>query len=124
MRRGVYVAQPAYDGGIGLIAFREETPKRVIPIQVKARARSCYNFQRVWFAKADGIALVQVWNLETQPLCYIFASLDQVCEALGDHANSISWKEKGSYNVTHPTDEHIRRMESHGDRWDRIINQL
>lgn len=60
MRRGIYVAHPAYDGGIDLLAFREEAPSRVVQIQVKARAGSCYNFQRGWFSKAPGIVLVIV----------------------------------------------------------------
>jgi hypothetical protein len=124
MRRGVYVAHPAYDGGIDLIAYREENPTRIIPIQVKARARSCYNFQKAWLAKAPGIVLVQVWDIETDPKFYVFSSLVEICEALGEHANSPSWRDKGGYNVTNPTSSHLDRMAPHRARWDRIISQL
>ena len=84
MRRGIYVAQPAYDGGIDLLAFKEEVPTVVVPVQIKARAGSCYHFQKAWFAKAPGMVVVQVWNLETAPRFYIFASLDDVADALGE----------------------------------------
>ena len=124
MRKGIYVAHPAYDGGIDLLAFREEAPSRVVPIQVKARAGSCYNFQKAWFEKAPGIVLVQVWNLTTEPACYVFGSLVDVCEALGDHKNSPSWQERGGYSVTNPTTDHLGRMASHRDKWGRITSRL
>jgi len=96
----------------------------VVPIQVKARARSCYHFQRSWFAKAAGLVLVQVWNREAEPHCYIFSSLGDVEEALGDHAKSSSWSKMGNYNVTNPTTDHLKRMGHHRDRWDRIAGRL
>ncbi|WP_295142792.1 hypothetical protein [uncultured Reyranella sp.] len=125
MRRGIYVAQPAYDGGIDLLAFREAAPTVVVPIQVKARAGSCYHFQKAWFAKAAGMVVVQVWDLETDPCFYVFASLNDVADALGDHAKSPSWAgDTGAYNVTVPSAHHLERMERHRDRWDRIIDRL
>ncbi|MBX9945416.1 MAG: hypothetical protein K2Y40_15135 [Reyranella sp.] len=124
MRRGIYVAHPAYDGGIDLLAFREEAPSHVVPIQVKARAGSCYNFQKAWFSKAPGIVLVQVWNLATEPACYVFGSLDDVSQALGDHGSSPSWRDKGGYSVTNPTPVHLERMALHREKWDRIISRL
>lgn len=124
MRLGIYVAQPAYDGGIDLLAFREETPSLVVPIQVKARADSCYHFQKAWFTKAPGIVLVQAWHLRTDPCFYIFASLDDVRDALGDHSKSSSWLDQGTYNVTNPNSEHLNRMAKHRDRWDRITDRL
>src|SRR6185312_10037998 len=91
MRRGISIAYPAYDGGVDLLAYREEKFSVVVPIQVKTRSGPCYNFQRSWF-KVPGIVLIQVWYCLTAPECFIFSSASQVEAALGDHATSISWK--------------------------------
>lgn len=124
MRQGIYVAHPAYDGGIDLLAFKEEAPSIVVPIQIKARAGSCFHFQKAWFQKASGIVLVQVWNITTDPACFVFGSLVDVEDALGDHSASPTWWTKGTYNVTQPGAHHIHRMARHRNRWDRIIGRL
>jgi Holliday junction resolvase-like predicted endonuclease len=46
LRRGLHVAYPAYDGRVDLLAYREHNLKRVVPIQVKKRSSTCYNFQK------------------------------------------------------------------------------
>jgi len=124
LRRQVNVAVPAYDGGVDLIAYHEMDMRRVVPIQVKARSSTCYNFQREWFS-VPGIVLVQVWHTTTHPEFYIFGNLSDVEAALGPaHAASASWTEKGGYNVTTPGPDAIERMRPHRDRWDRITNRL
>lgn len=125
MRRGVSIAYPAYDGGIDLLAYREDDPGRTIPVQVKARSGSGYNFQRDWF-KIPDIALVHVWNtMGTRiPECFIFSTLAQVEDALGQHVHSVSWVQKGGYNVTDPGKSDMALMEPHRDQWARIIDKL
>ena len=124
MRRGVHVAHPAYDGGIDLLAYREQSLTHVIPIQVKARSGSGYNFQRSWF-DIDGLILVQVWYVKTDPQFYVFNALDQVEEALGPvHSTSPSWANDGRYSVTEPGPEIIERMQRHRDQWSRITDRL
>jgi len=124
LRRLVNVAVPAYDGGVDLIAYREMDMRHVVPIQVKARSATCYNFQRAWF-DVPGIVLVQVWHTATHPEFYIFGGLSDVEAALGPaHSASASWIEKGGYNVTTPGPDATERMRPHKDRWERIIQRL
>lgn len=124
LRRHIDVAYPAFDGGVDLIAYSEHNFERVVPIQVKARSRTCYAFQRSWF-DISNIVLVQVWNVVTNPQFYIFESLIDVEDALGPrHAGTASWQERGVYNVTSPNDEQIERMQPHLNRWDRIESKL
>lgn len=125
LRRGVHVAYPAYDGGVDLLAYREHNFGKVVPIQVKARSASCYNFQRHWF-RIEGLVLVQVWYTATQPQFYIFSEFPKhVEEALGPvHSMSPSWAVEGGYNVTEPGTDAIERMQQHRDRWERVLAQL
>jgi hypothetical protein len=124
LRRGVNVAYPAFDGGIDLLAYREPDFKRVVPIQVKARSSSCYTFQRSWFM-TPGLVLVQVWHVTKVPEFYIFGALEDVEAALGpQHSASTSWRRDGRYNTTNPVKDEIARMQSHRDKWDRILRQL
>lgn len=123
MRRGLDVAYPAYDGGIDLIAYRGLDFNRVVPIQVKARASTCYQFQRAWF-KVKGLVLVQVWYVVARPEFYIFANLQQVEEALGGHSATKAWTVAGGWTATVPGQDNLDRMQAHRDRWERIENQL
>jgi hypothetical protein len=123
MRRGISIAYPAYDGGVDLLAYWEDNFGRVVPIQVKARSGACYNFQKEWF-KVPGVVLVQAWNVFTAPECFIFATLTQAEEALGEHVNSASWMQKGGYSVTVPGAGDRALMQPHRLQWDRIIDQL
>lgn len=131
MRRGVDVAYPASDVGVDLLAYRldakQTVPGKVVPIQVKARSQSGYNFQRAWFDRCPGIVLIHVWHIATRPEFYILENLRRVEEALGDvHAKSASWRVDGGYSVTktHSDTDAYRRMQSHRDKWERIIDQL
>lgn len=129
MRRGVDVAYPASDIGVDLLAYRLPNgiaaPTRVVPIQVKARSGPGFNFQRAWFARAPGLALVSVWYVETMPEYYIFRSELDVQDALGpDAAATNSWRAAGRYNITNPTREALARMIPHKDQWSRILDQL
>jgi len=124
LRRGIDVAIPAYDRGIDLLAYREHDLTKVVPIQVKARAETGYNFQRSWF-KYNGLVLVHAWRMQYAPQFYIFGGLDDVEEALGPTSSkSKSWAVDGRYNVTDPGPELIARMQSHRNRWDRIVKLL
>lgn len=124
MRRGVNVAYPAYDGGIDLLAYRELDFSRVVPIQIKSRSSTGYNFQRSWF-RIKGLVLVQVWHVSVKPEFYIFGNLEDVEEALGvEHCATESWMAKGGYSVTDPGKDNLDRMRPHLDRWDRILDQL
>jgi hypothetical protein len=124
LRRHIDVAYPAHDGGIDLFAYRGHDLARVVPIQVKARTSTCYEFQRDWFRIA-GLVLVQVWHVTEKPEFYVFGSLDDVVDALGrQHSVTRSWVERGVYNVTTPNADHLERMQVHRDRWDRLENVL
>jgi hypothetical protein len=123
MRRGVNVAYPAYDGGIDLLACRELNFSRVVPIQIKSRSSTGYNFQRSWF-RIKGLVLVQVWHVSAKPEFYIFGNLQDVEEALGaEHCATPSWVTHGRFSVTDPGRENLDRMRPHLDRWDRILDQ-
>ncbi len=129
MRRGVEVAYPASDVGVDLLAYRlaskQAVSPRFVPIQVKARATSGYNFQRSWFDRVPGVVLVHVWNLSTNPTFYMFSNIEQVEQALGPrYAKSHSWLANGGYSVTNAQKSHFDRMEPHCGKWDRIIDQL
>lgn len=125
LRRGVHVAYPAYDGGIDLVAFRENQRNRFIPIQVKAASKTLYHFQKSWF-RIEGIVLVQVWHVKISPEFYIFSDISQVEGALGLHSESTAWRCNGVYHVTEPKpdSEDVKRMQPHRDRWDLILKQL
>lgn len=124
LRRHIDVAYPAHDGGIDLLAYRGHNLKRVVPIQVKARTSTCYEFQKDWF-RIEGLVLVQVWYVTQTPEFYIFGGLEDVVGALGpQHAATQSWVNKGNYNVTTPSAEHVQRMQAHKGRWDRIAKKL
>jgi hypothetical protein len=128
MRRGIDVAYPESDYGVDIIAFRRSHDGKIantfVPIQVKARSASGYSFQKSWFSKAVNIVLVQVWWISETPEFYVFQNLQHVEDALGDHALSPSWTDKGSYSVTEATKRHDDRMKRHLDKWERIIDQL
>jgi hypothetical protein len=128
-RRGIEVAYPASDVGVDMLAYRlapkQTVAGKIVPIQVKARAASGYNFQRSWFDRCPGIVLVQVWNVETTPEFYVFENIPRVEEALGPvHSASSSWKDQGGYSVTLAGEEAHKRMQAHRNEWDRIISQL
>ncbi len=123
LRQGIDVAYPAYDGGVDLLAYREHDFDCVVPIQVKARSETCYNFQRSWF-DIDRLVLVQVWYTASTPEFYVFSSLEQVEEVLSEHAATDSWKRQGGYSVTQPCHEDLKRMRPHRNRWERIEEQL
>jgi hypothetical protein len=123
LRRHIDVAYPAHDGGVDLIAYRGHDFGRVVPIQVKTRTSTCYEFQRDWF-RIPGLALVQVWNVTETPEFYIFGGLGDVEAALGDHCASSSWRDKGAYNVTTPAYPDLERMSPHRAQWSRIIAQF
>jgi hypothetical protein len=96
-----------------------------VPIQVKARSSSGYNFQRSWFDRVPGVVLVHVWHLETIPEFYVLDSLARVEDALGPiHAASPSWRTAGGYSVTVAGPDARARMQAHRDRWERVIDQL
>ena len=129
MRRGIDVAYPASDMGVDLLAYRlapgQAVSGRFVPIQVKARSASGYNFQRSWFDKAPGVVLVHVWHLQTTPEFYVLENLARVEQALGRiHSASDAWQKSGGYSVTNAGTDVIERMQPHRDKWDRIIDQL
>jgi hypothetical protein len=126
MRRGVVVAAPAYDRGIDFLAYRADhfdLPIRVVPVQVKARSGTVYNFKKSWFS-IGAIALVQIWNAYTNPEFYVFSTLAEMEEALGEHAKSDSWVKDGGFSATAPSKSDLALMVPHRDRWDRILRQL
>ena len=129
MRRGIEVAHPASDVGVDLLAYRlapkETVASKFVPIQVKARSETGYNFQRQWFTRVPGVVLVHVWHVQTTPEFYVFDSLLRVEEALGPlHSTSPSWQKVGGYSITVAGLEASNRMQKHRDKWDRIIGQL
>ena len=125
LRRGIRVAHPAYDGGVDLLAYREHNLDRVVPIQVKARTATCYNFQKHWF-RVGRLVLVQVWHTAITPEFYIFSEFPKhVEDALGPvYSTSPSWTMDGRYNVTEPGPDAVERMQLHRDKWERIVDQL
>lgn len=129
LRQGIEVAYPASDVGVDLLAYRlapnQTVPARFVPIQVKSRAKSGYNFQRAWFDRVPGVVLVHVWNLATTPEFYIFDTLVTVEDALGPvYSKSPSWLHHGGYAVTVAREPHRALMKSHLNKWERITNQL
>jgi hypothetical protein len=128
LRRGVEIAIPASDVGVDMLAYQLAPKQRIahnfVPIQVKARSETGYNFQKIWFNKVPDIILVHVWFVSTTPVFYIFRHLDDVEAALGGHAQSISWTARGGYSVTNPTARHLALMEPHKNQWSRILDQF
>lgn len=129
MRRGIEVAYPASDVGVDLLAFRlgkkETVPDRIVPIQVKARSKTGFNFQRSWFDRVPGVVLVHVWHLETSPEFYLFDSLTMVEDALGPvYSKSPSWLEQGKYSVSDAQPAHSAKMQPHRDKWERIVSKI
>lgn len=123
LRQGTDVAYPTYDGGVDLLAYCEHDFHRVVPIQVKSRPETCYNFQKSWF-DISGLVLVQVWHTVTNPEFYIFDTLEQVEDVLGDHCKTESWKSMGGFSVTDPCKPDVARMRPHRNRWERIEERL
>jgi hypothetical protein len=124
LRQHIDIAYPAHEAGVDLLAYREHQFGRVVPIQVKARTTTCFEFQKDWF-RVEGLVLVQVWHVTTIPEFYIFGGLGDVEEVLGAiHTATESWVTKGGYNVTYPNKAHIERMQVHRNRWDRIADAL
>jgi hypothetical protein len=83
-----------------------------VPIQAKACYATCFELQKTWF-KIEGLVLVRVWSLTVTPEFFIFESLSDVEDALGL-----------AHCATSLTSEHLARMKSHKDRWDRIELRL
>ena len=124
LRRHIDVAYPAFDGGVDLIAYRGHNFEKALPIQVKARSATCYDFEKRWF-DVRRIVLVQVWYVTTQPEFYIFRNVADVESALGSrHILTASWAARGAYNVTNPSAEQIERMQPHRNKWRRIVDAL
>lgn len=128
LRRGIEVAYPASDRGIDLLAYRltgqEAMARSFVPIQVKTRAASGFYFHRSWFEKVPGLVLIHVWHVTTTPALYVFGSVADVEEALGDYAKSPSWTQGGAYNVTKASDDHYKRMAPFRDRWSVVSEGL
>jgi len=129
MRRGIEVAFPASDVGVDMLAYRldpkQAVARKFVPIQVKARSATGYNFQKTWFDRCPGVVLIQVWYAETDPEFYVLESLARAEEALGPvHAASDSWRVTGRYSVTLAGDDARKRMQVHRNKWDRVIGQL
>ena len=130
MRRGVEVAHPASDVGVDLIAYRlsegHAVPAKIVPIQVKAFSKTGYIFHRRWFERAPGVVLVSVWLTADVPEFYVVDSLACVENALGGHAKTLSWKERGVWSSTDtPRDSpDWTLMQPHRGKWCRIIDQL
>lgn len=128
LRQGIEVAYPATDRGIDLLAYRLDgrhvMARNFVPIQVKSRATSGFYFHRSWFTKVPGIVLVHVWNVTSNPELYVFASLDDVEKALGNYAQSPSWKTHGIYNVTEAKESHMERMKPFRNKWSTILDRI
>ena len=129
MRKGVEVAIPASDVGVDLLAYRlragEKTAGKFVPVQVKTYSGTGYRFLKSWFEGAPGLALVSVWHVVDTPQFYIFASRDEVEEALGNHVHAPSWTgPRGIWTETEANSAAVTRMQAHRDRWERIIDQL
>ena len=129
LRRGVEVAVPASDVGVDLLAYRltqrAKTASLFVPIQVKAYSGTGYRFQKSWFERAPGLALVLVWHIGTTPEFYVFGGLDDAVAAVGEkHAATSSWSERGVWSATTPTAGELDRMRPHRNQWDRILGQL
>jgi len=129
LRQGVEVALPAFDHGIDLIAYRlpggQWPYAKFVPIQVKAASGTNFNFQKTWFMRVTGVVLVHVWNIITIPEFYIFDGVESAEATLGpQHTQTSSWRDKGGYTVTHPGEEHRKRMNQNRDKWSRITDQL
>lgn len=124
LRRGVEVTFPAVDSGIDFFVFNERRPKRpAVPIQVKSHSDYGYTFKKGWF-KFPGIILIHVWHVTGAPQFYIFSDIGQVERVLGKSAQRPTWRRKGTWHVSTPTDEQIKRMGRHRNKWARILNRL
>ena len=128
MRQGIEVAHPASDVGVDLLAYRLRAKQRVattfVPVQVKTRSKSGYAFLRAWFNRCPGLALVHVWHVTAIPEFYVFANLEHVHMALGEHVKSSSWVDRGIWTETKAGVEAVKRMQDHRDKWDRITAKL
>lgn len=128
MRRGVEVATPASDVGVDLLAYRlrdgQKTGSVFVPIQVKTYSGTGYRFLKTWFDRAPGLVLVSVWHVVETPVFYVFRNLVDVVAAMGAHAQSDSWKERGIWSATTPSASDFGQMAEHRKRWDRITDQL
>lgn len=128
MRRGIEIAHPASDVGVDLLAYRLEagvrTARRFIPIQVKAFSGNGYRFLKTWFDRAPDLALVLVNNLAATPQCFVFGGLADIEDAIGNHALTSSWIDRGVWSATELSGADARLLISHRDRWERITDQL
>ncbi len=131
MRRGVEVAHPASDVGVDLLAYRlsegHAVPAKIVPIQVKAYSGTGYVFQKRWFERAPGVVLASVWLTAAKvPQFYILENLVRVEQALGAHAATESWTNRGiwSSSDTPPNSSDWKLMQPHLDKWCRIIGLL
>ena len=70
MRQEIEVAHPASDVGVDMLAYRLDPKQRVgrklVPIQVKTRAATGYQFQRTWFDRCPGVVLAHVWQVAAE----------------------------------------------------------
>lgn len=123
MRRGMSVAFPACDTGVDLLAYREPEFRRAVPIQVKARQTSGFNFDRSWF-RIKGLVLIHVWHISEKPEFYIFRGLKDVVKALGKHAKTNVFRRTGRFAANKVGKPNLDLMRPHQDRWERISDQL
>ncbi|HTQ72025.1 MAG TPA: hypothetical protein VMH92_11095, partial [Acidocella sp.] len=98
LRLGIEIANPARDVGVDILAYQlhgHAVASYFVPVQVKAASGTGYAFEKVWFEKAPGIVLVQVWHVQTVPEFYVFDNLKAVEDALGPrHVASPSWRDR------------------------------
>lgn len=124
LKRQIDIAYPAYDGGVDLLAFIEHKFATVVPIQVKSGSERSFAFEKSWF-RIPNIVLVHVWHVTTTPEIYIFGSIKEIETALGrQHAKSRSWRVRGRYSITRPSEENLRRMQPFRNKWETIIERL
>ena len=128
MRRGVEIAHPASDVGVDLLAYRLDsglrTARKFVPIQVKGFSGNGYRFLKTWFDRAPDLALVLVNNLATTPRCHVFGGLADVEDAIGGHALTPLWIERGIWSATELSAPDARLLLPHRECWERITDQL
>lgn len=128
MRRGVEIAHPASDVGVDLLAYRLEagfkTARKFVPIQVKTFSGGGYRFLKTWFHQAPDLALVMVNGLATEARFFVFRNLADIEAAIGAHALTASWLNRGIWSATELSMPDTALLAPHQDRWERITDQL
>ena len=112
------IAEPVRDKGIDLIIYYYGKGGKFLakPVQLKAASKKSFPLNKK-YSKIPGLLMVYVWgcNGEGEEAIYAmtYDEAHNILKGKSTATNTSSWKNKGYYAATKPSEELIKSMEKY-----------